>query len=121
MPSAERQACHRISSFEKKSGQRRKSGNGQRGNQHGRKRNRNFARQPAHVAHVLLAAHSVNHGACAQEQQRLKESVSEDVKHARGKCTHTQCQEHIPQLGDSGVGQHALDVVLHQSNRSREE
>ena len=76
--------------------------------------------QVAHVAHVLLAAHGVNHRAGAEEQQGLEEGVGEDVEHARSECADAERQEHVSQLRDRGVGQHALDIVLHQADRGGE-
>ena len=94
---------------------------GQRADQHGSEGGLDLPAQPAHVLHVLLAAHGVNHRAGAEEQQRFKERVGEDVEDAGGECSHAQRQEHVSQLRDRGVGQHALDVVLHQADRGRED
>ena len=77
--------------------------------------------QVAHVAHVLLAAHRVNHRSGPKEQQSLEEGVCEHVKDARRKCADAQRQEHVAQLRHRGVGQHPLDVVLHQPDRRRKD
>ena len=77
--------------------------------------------QVAHVAHVLLAAHGVDDGTRTEEQQRLEEGVGEDVEHASGERAHAQSEKHVAQLRDRGVGQHALDVVLHQSDGGGED
>src|SRR5215510_192843 len=43
------------------------------------------------------------------------------VKDTCGECADTQRQEHISELAYCGVSEYALDVVLHKTNRCREE
>ena len=43
----------------------------------------NSLRKIAHLTHVLFAAHGVNHGAGAEEQQRLEEGVGDQVEDPR--------------------------------------
>src|SRR5579871_312148 len=45
-------------------GERRETRNGERGDKHGPVSDFDFLAEAAHVAHVLLAAHGMNHGAC---------------------------------------------------------
>ena len=70
----------------------------------------------AHVAHVLLAAHGVNHRTRTEEQQRLEKRVREHVEDSGGKCSDAERKEHVAKLRDGGIGEYALDVVLHEAN-----
>ncbi len=70
----------------------------------------------AHIAHVLLAAHRVNHCARAEEKQGLEERVREDVEHGGGKGSDAEREEHVAELRNCGVGEHALDVVLDEAD-----
>ncbi len=58
----------------------------------------------------------MDHRTRTEEEQRLEERVCEHVENSRSKRADAKRQEHISQLRDSGVGQHAFDVVLHQRN-----
>ena len=91
------------------------------GNEHRPISDRNFLTQPAHLAHVLLAGHGMNHAARRQKEQALEESVGHQVKNSRGVRAHTAAQKHVPQLRDSRIGENFFDVRLHQANRSRVE
>ena len=44
-----------------------------------------YLAQSAHVAHVLFTAERVDHGAGAEEEQRLEEGVRHQVEDAGGK------------------------------------
>ncbi len=107
--------------FREKSGEGRDAGDGEGRDEHRPVGDWDAPVQVAHVAHVLLAAHGVNHRARAEEQQGLEESVREDVEYAGGECAHAERQEHVSQLRHGGIGQHALDVVLHQADGGRED
>ncbi len=102
--------------FREEAGEGKDTGDGQRRDQHRLIGGRNALTQIAHVAHVLLATQGMNHRTGTEEEQRLEECVSEDVEDARGKGSDAERQEHVSQLRDGGVGEHALDVVLHQSD-----
>src|ERR1700680_3355874 len=58
------------------------AGDGERGDEHGPVCNRNAPMQVAHVAHVLLATHGMNHRSGPKEEQGFEERMSEDMKHA---------------------------------------
>src|SRR5258708_40012785 len=53
----------------KESGEERRAGDGQRGDEHGPVSEFDFFAEAAHVAHILFAAHSMNDGAGSQEEQ----------------------------------------------------
>ncbi len=59
----------------------------------------------------------MNHRTGSEEQQRFEKRVRENVKNARCERADAERQEHVSQLRDSGVGEHALDVVLDQADR----
>src|SRR5690348_17524988 len=55
--------------------ERRKARDGQSGGQHRNVGPLDFLAQTAHAAHVLLAAHGVNHAACGEEEKRFEKGV----------------------------------------------
>ena len=71
--------------FAEESGERRKAGDRQRGRQHRAVRPLDLLAEAAHFAHVLLAAHGVNHAAGREEEKRLEERVRHQVEDARAK------------------------------------
>ena len=102
--------------FAEEAGQRRKAGNGKRGDGHHPKRDGNFLAQAAHAAHVLLTADGMNDRAGAQKEQRFKESMGHQVEDTGGVSGHAAGQHHVTELRDGGVSQHALDVGLGQTH-----
>ena len=58
-------------------------------------------------------------GAGGQEEQRLEEGVGEEVEDAGGVGSDSAGQEHVAELRDGGVGEDALDVVLHDADARR--
>ena len=77
--------------------------------------------QAAHVAHVLLAAERVDDGAGGEEEQRLEEGVGDQVEDAGGVGADAAGEEHVAELRDGGVGEDALDVVLHHADGGGED
>jgi hypothetical protein len=76
--------------------------------------------EPAHLAHVLLAAAGVDHRARAEEEAGLEEGVGEDVEDAGDVGADPGGEEHVAELGDRRVGEHLLDVVLGEADGGRE-
>ena len=96
------------------------------GNRNGRQQHRavgvrDVALQPAHAAHVLLLVHGVDDAAGAEKEQALEEGVRHDVEQAGGERAHPAAEEHVAQLADRGIGQHPLDVGLHQGDAGSEQ
>ena len=75
----------------------------------------------AHLAHVLLVGHGVDHRARAKEQERLEKGVGQEMEDAGRIGRDTAGEEHITELAARGIGYHPLDVVLHETDRSGEE
>ena len=107
--------------FRKESGEGEESGDGQNGCGHGPKSDWQLLSQPAHFAQVLLAANGVNHRASRHEEQCLEEGVGHQMEDGRRIRRDATAQEHIAELGDGRIGQHAFDVVLNESNGGRED
>ncbi len=70
-------------------------------------------------AHVLLHVETVMTGgvtdrACHEEQRTLEEGVGEDVEHRGGPGADAESHHHVAELRHGRVGEHLLDVVLHE-------
>ena len=83
-------------------------------------RDRHRHPQPAHLAHVEGVGRVVDR-AGAEEQQRLEERVRHQVEDRRRVAAHADREHHVGQLADRRIGQHALDVGLHQRQQRRPE
>ena len=103
------------------SGERRDAGDGGGRNGEGREGHGNPAREPAHLADVLLAAERVDHAARAEEQARLEERVRVEMEDRHAVRADAQRHEHEAELRDRRVREHLLDVGLHDGDRRREE
>ncbi len=97
------------------------AGNGDRADDHHPVSDRDQLAQAAHAAHVLLFRNGMDDRTGAKEQKRLEESVREQVEHGGAIGTDTQRCEHVAELRAGRIGDHALDVVLHEGDRCREE
>ncbi len=97
------------------------AGQRQRADHHDGVGDRDFPREPAHVPHVLLVVHRVDHRAGAEEQQGLEEGVGEEMEDARRIDPCPERDEHVAELRAGRVGDDALDVVLDQPDRRRKE
>src|SRR5665213_996703 len=73
--------------------------------------------QAAHLAQILLAADGVDDGASGKEEKSLEEGMRDEVEDGSRVGRDTAAEEHEAELGNSGVSEHALDVVLDQRNR----
>ena len=102
-------------------GERRESGDGDRGDEERPRRDGDLLPQPAHVADVLLAAHGVNHRARSEEEAGFEEGVRDEVEDAGGEGADADTDEHETELRDGGVGQDFLDVPLPDADGRSEE
>ncbi len=102
-------------------GQGRDARDGDAADEHGPVGPRHLGLEPAHLAHVLLARHAVDDRAGAEEQQRLEEGVGHQVEDAGREGADPAAQEHVAELADRRVGEHALDVVLHEADGGGED
>ena len=62
----------------------------------------------------------MNHRARAEEEQGFEERVREQVEDSHPVRTDAERQEHVSKLADGRVGEHALDIILHQPDRRGE-
>ena len=49
----------------------------------------------AHAAHILFAAHGVNHRSRTEEEQGLEKCVREQMEHRHPVSAHAQRQKHV--------------------------
>ncbi len=84
-------------------------------------RERQRLAEAAHLLERLLPAHRADDRAGAHEQQRLEECVGHQVKQPRGVGADGDAHDHVADLGHRGVGDHALDVGLHERDRARDQ
>ncbi len=86
--------------FGEKSGQWHDTRNGQATYEEGEVCGRKVLFQSAHRTYVLLAAHSVNHRAAAEEEEGLETCVGYYVKYSNAVRPESQRDKHEAQLGD---------------------
>ncbi len=65
--------------------------------------------------------HGMDDRAGAQEQQRLEEGVREKMENAERVAADADADEHVTELRTGRIGDHALDVVLHETDGRGEE
>ena len=76
--------------------------------------------ESAHFADVLFVMHTVDDASGTEEQAGFEERVSDQVENRGGVSPDAAGQEHVSDLADGGVGQHAFDVVLAGADGRRE-
>ena len=97
-------------------GKSRRAGNRECSHEHRPESPRNFLAQTAHLAHVLFAAHRVNHAACRKKQQSLEERMRHQMEYTGAESSHTAGQEHVAELRHRRVRQNFFDISLYQAN-----
>jgi hypothetical protein len=102
-------------------GQRRDARDGDRPDDECPVGNRQVLLEAAHVADVLLTVQRVNHRAGSEKEQRLEERVGIEVEDAGAERPDAHRQEHVPELRDGRIREHALDVVLDQPDSAGKE
>ncbi len=107
----------RISSLLKKPASGGMPGDGQGADEHRPVGDRDLPPQAAHLVHVLLLVDGMDDRARAEEEKALEEAVRHEVEDGRDVGAHAEGREHVAQLAERGVGQHALDVLLGQRDR----
>ena len=102
-------------------GETGRAGDRERADEERPPRDRHLFAESAHLAHVLLAAHSVDDAARAEEEQRLEERVRHHVEDRGRERADAERKHHEAELAHRRVREHLLDVGLHQGDRRREE
>ena len=77
--------------------------------------------EASHPPDVLLAVQVVDDEAGRHEQQRLEEGVCHEVEHRVPVRADPRRHEHVSDLRHRRVGDHALDVPLHERDGSRDQ
>jgi hypothetical protein len=72
--------------------------------------------EAAHLSNVLLPGQGMNDGPRRQEEQGLEKSVRHEMENRGRVSTDAGAEEHIAQLAHRRIGQHPLDVVLHEAD-----
>ena len=80
-------------------------------------RHRHPLLEPAHLAHVLLVMHGVDHAAGAEEQAGFEKRVGHQMENRRGIAADADADKHVTELAHGGIGENFLDVVLRQRDR----
>ena len=99
----------------------RDAGNRQHANQHGDGSDLHPGIQAAHFRHLLLVMAAMNDAAGAEEEQRLEESVRDEMEQPCHPAADAKRQHHVAELADGRVGQHLLDVGHDDGNGRRHE
>ena len=106
----------------------REAREGEPADQEGPEGARHLLAQAAHIVHILrvnavvtgvqhTVLHPVDHRAGTEEQQRFEEGVGHQVEGGGHISADPQGGDHVAQLGDRRVSQHAFDIVLRHGDR----
>ena len=82
-------------------------------------RERHQLAEAAQLADVLLAGERVDDDPGGEEEQRLEERVRHQVEHRARVGAEARADEHVADLRHRRVGDHALDVGLHERDQAR--
>ena len=108
-----------------KSAERRKACQSGRAQRKGPEGLGHLRAQTAHLPNVLLVMAGMDHGTGTQEEHRLETGMSDQMVHrgrgVPGLGTQSHGHDHQSQLGERGVGEDALDVILLDGNDGREQ
>ena len=88
----------------------------QRADPHHRIGHRDLLPDAAHLPDILFVRHGVNDRTRRQEQQRLEEGMGEKMENRALIGANPSREEHVAKLRTGGIGDDALDVVLHAAN-----
>ena len=107
--------------FGEEAGERPDAGDGEDAGGHGPEGDWDATAEASHDAHVLFSAQCMDHAAGCEEEERLEEGVGHEVEDAGPVGGDAAAEEHVAELGDGGVGEDALDVVLDDAEGGGEE
>ena len=76
-------------------------------------RDGSFFAEATHVPHVGLVVHGDHDGTRREEEEALEAGVGEKMKHRlAGGRRDPDAENHVAELGNGGIGEDALDVIL---------
>ena len=88
----------------------------QRTNPHHRIGHWNLLPDAAHLTDILFVRHGMNDRTGGKEQQRLEEGMGKKMENRTLIGANPSREEHVAKLRTGGIGDDALDVVLHAAN-----
>ena len=102
--------------FREEARETRNTGNSETTYEEGDLRDAHALAEAAHLADVLLAAHSMDNTARTQEQQRLEECMRHNMEDGGSICTYAEGEEHKAKLANGRVCKHFFNVILTAGN-----
>ena len=73
------------------------------------------------MANILVVVHTDDYRTGSQEEQGLEKGMRHQMENGHGICRSAQRHRHVPELAKRGIGHHAFDVVLNDSQKPHEE